>query len=164
MSESHNSVGDRGSNVGSHDHVNGLAGSNRLGSDQRHHNGGGGGRGLEQDSGKNTNHESGNGVGVVSQEFSGSASSDNLGRGTEEVESEQKKVEEKAQCHDPHSDPGPLLGGVAATGMADLAPGGIGNVFLLQVLRLLSSLGGFLLIELNVRFFRGLKEKMEQNI
>ena len=125
LSHGNDGIGDGGSDVGSHDHVDGLLRSDGLGSDQRHDDGRGGRGGLQQHGGKDTDHEGGHGVGVISKEISGRAASDNLGGVTQKVKAEQEEIEEKQKEDGTDSDVHPLLLVVDAACLKDLLPSGI---------------------------------------
>ena len=56
------SVGDGGTNVGAHDHEDGVANGKLVRADEGDDDGGGGGGGLHQHSGEDTDHEAGDGV------------------------------------------------------------------------------------------------------
>jgi len=66
LSHGDNGVGDRSSNVGSHNHVDTLLDADSASGKGDNDRGGGGG-GLQKNSSKDTNHEASNGVGVVTK-------------------------------------------------------------------------------------------------
>lgn len=68
LTHGHNSVGDRSSNIGSHDHVDRIINVDGAGTNQRYNNRGGGRRGLEAHGTENTNHEASDGIHIVSKE------------------------------------------------------------------------------------------------
>ena len=130
LSDGNNSVGDRSTNVGSHDHVDTLAHrEDRVVTNKRHNDRGGRGGGLEEYGGKDTNHQSCNRVGVVSEKRSGLAGRHNLGTGSEDIKTQKEKVEESSNSEKAEADPSPLGGGVAAAGLVDLLPGSVSVVF-----------------------------------
>mmetsp|Transcript_14840 Transcript_14840/g.35958 ORF Transcript_14840/g.35958 Transcript_14840/m.35958 type:complete len:553 (-) Transcript_14840:1626-3284(-) len=95
VSHGDDSVGDRSTNIGTHNHKDSLLDRDSVGSDKGDNNGGGGGRGLKKDGGNNTNHQSGNGVHVITEKSTGGASSHNLGTASEKVQTKKEEVKEK---------------------------------------------------------------------
>jgi hypothetical protein len=117
-------VGDRSTNVGSHDHVNTLTDRNRVSSNKRHNDGSCGGRRLKKNGSEDANHESGNGIGFVTKECSGGTSSQNLGSRAEELQSEEEEVKEEADGEKSKEGVSPFFRSVDAASVADLTPGG----------------------------------------
>jgi hypothetical protein len=135
MSHSDDGVGDRGSNVGTHDHVDGSL-NIEASRNKRHHDGGGGGRTLEKHSGKNSNHETGNWVRVVAEKRSSRAATENLGGSSEELKSEKEEVEEEDEEANSGKYFKPFLGLVYTASTAYFTPCGITYfilVFLVEV-------------------------------
>ena len=121
-------VGDGGTDVGTHDHVDGLTDLDGTSTDEGDDDGGGGRGGLKKDGGKDTDHEGGDGVGLTAEDGTGGTSANDLGGGTEELQTQKEEVKEEAKDADADEDDAPLLGGVAAAGTGDLAPGGVADL------------------------------------
>lgn len=100
---------------------------------QRDDNGSSSRRRLQQNGSEDTNHDPGNRVGFVSKQFSSGTSRHDLGSVSEQVKSKEEEVEKEDHTADTTDDPGPLLSGVHAAGVADLSPSGISDVFLGRV-------------------------------
>jgi hypothetical protein len=124
VANGNDSVGDRSTNIGSHDHVNTLTDRNRLSSNKRHNDGSGGGRRLKKNGSEDANHESGNGIGFITKEFSGGTSSQNLGSRSEELQSEEEEVKEEEDGDKSSEGVSPFFRSVDAASVADLSPGG----------------------------------------
>ena len=128
MAHGNDGVGDGGTDVGTHDHVDGLTDLDGASTDEGDDDGGGGRGGLKEDGGKDTDHEGGDGVGLTAEDGTGGTSADDLGGRAEELQTEKEEVEEEAKDDDADEDDAPLLGGVAAAGTGDLAPGGVADL------------------------------------
>lgn len=94
LSHGDNGVGYRSSDVGSHDHVDGLSHSESS-SDESDNDGGRGRAGLQKHSGQDTNHKGSDGVGVISEQRSSCTSSDDLGGRSEQFQTQQEKVQKE---------------------------------------------------------------------
>ena len=95
VTHGNNGVRDGSTDVGSHDHIDGLADTNRSGSHKGDNDGGGCGRGLKKYGSEDANHEGRNRVGVLAEDLSGSASSDYLGGISKKIKAEEEEVEEE---------------------------------------------------------------------
>mmetsp|Transcript_37548 Transcript_37548/g.82239 ORF Transcript_37548/g.82239 Transcript_37548/m.82239 type:complete len:175 (-) Transcript_37548:96-620(-) len=128
MAHGNDCVGDGGTDVGAHNHVDGLTDVDGAGTDEGDDDGGCGGRGLEKDGGKDTDHHGGDGVRVTAEDGSGGTSAEDLGGRSEQLKAEEEKVKEEAEDDESDEDESPLLGRVTAAGAAYLAPGGIADL------------------------------------
>ena len=128
VTHGNDSVGNRGTNVGSHDHVDTLASTDSIGSDERNNDRGGGRRRLKKDSGEDSDHKTGNRVGFISEEFSSGTSSHNLGTRSKKFQSKEEEVEEEANPDESNEDQSPLLRRVDAAGLANFLPGSISDL------------------------------------
>jgi hypothetical protein len=128
LSHGDDSVGNGGTNVGSHDEVDARPDRDGLGSNKGDNNRGGSGRTLNQGGGKLTNHKGGNGVGLITQQSTGGAPSKDLGGVSEEFQTEEDEVEEEEGSAGTHEDHAPAFGIVDTACLGYLSPGGITNL------------------------------------
>ena len=128
VTHSNNSVGNRSSDVSSHNHENSRLDSYRSSSYKGHNDRSGGRRRLDKNSTDNSNHNSCDGIRIISEKRSSGTSSKNLSGTSEKVKSEEEKVKEETNHDDSNKDHTPLLGSVYTTGTAYFRPGSITNL------------------------------------
>lgn len=131
-------VGHRSSDVGSHNHVDGILNRNGPRSHERDNDGGCGGGRLEHNGNKHTDHKTGDGVGLFAKQGSGGAPGQHLGGTSKQFNRDQEEIKEEHGSANSDEDFTPLISVMNATGVEDLSPGGIHDVL------------GFLFVEISI--------------